>query len=98
MFDRLETAVQVEHNQLLGAIVPIMELDLFVPPLQYLLCNVKAGYAQATRKHVSDAIGFVIITLKAAGEFVGTSRLFMETSENKHGTFGICMLLEFWGK
>ena len=88
----------VEDNWLLGVIVPIMELDLFVPPLQYLGIYLVQCKSWVHADHTKYAIGFIIITLKVTGEFVGTLRLFMEMSESRHGIFGICMLLEFWGK
>ena len=54
--------------------------------------------AQTVRKYVLDATVFVIITLKETGEFIGTSKLATKDPKNRDGSFGICILPEFWGK
>lgn len=73
------------------------QLERFLA-IDYIVPN-RPNCAESIFKFQSEALIYVIITLKSTGEFMGYSMIWQPNgAKNRGGMFGIGLLPEHWGK
>lgn len=73
------------------------ELERFLA-INYIVPNRPNG-AESIYKFQSEALLYVVVTLKSTGEFMGYSMIWQPNgAKNRSGMFGIGLLPQYWGK